>query len=137
MQATVTCRCGASALRLSGEPLAQLYCHCDDCQLAHSAAYVGAVIFPAASVEVLEGEPVVRTIRTTPRLHCASCGSYLFAEIEHIGLRSVNAWLFERGQFHPQMHVQCRHAVLPVVDDLPHFAGFPPQAGGSDERVGW
>jgi hypothetical protein len=35
------------------------------------------------------------------------------------------------------MHVQCQYAVLPVVDDLPHFKWFPPVAGGSNERVDW
>ena len=41
------CRCGAIGLNIAGEPAVQLYCHCDDCQSAHGAAYVSAAIYPA------------------------------------------------------------------------------------------
>jgi hypothetical protein len=33
--------------------------------------------------------------------------------------------------------VNCRFAVRPVVDDLPHFASMPAAFGGSDEEVDW
>lgn len=132
------CICSQSQLRIQGEPLTQLFCHCDDCQRAHGAAYVASAIYPAAAVEVTAGTPVPLTLKTTPRLRCASCGQHLFSEIAAAGgLRSVNAYLLPVGAFQPQMHVQCRHAVRPVVDALPHFAGFPPAFGGSDERVSW
>ena len=39
---TTTCRCGAVQLTMSGEPVVQLYCHCDDCRAAHGGAYVAA-----------------------------------------------------------------------------------------------
>jgi hypothetical protein len=29
----VTCRCGAVEIEISGAPIAQFYCHCDDCQV--------------------------------------------------------------------------------------------------------
>jgi hypothetical protein len=35
------------------------------------------------------------------------------------------------------MHLQCRFAVLPVKDDLPHYSDFPARFGGSDETVPW
>ena len=34
------CRCGAAEIEISGEPVAQFFCHCDDCQIVHGAAYV-------------------------------------------------------------------------------------------------
>lgn len=61
----------------------------------------------------------------------------MFSEIETVGLRSVNAFLFPKDEFQPQAHVQCQHAVLPVKDNLPHYKGFPAAAGGSDECVDW
>ena len=36
---TASCRCGAVELAIDGAPIAQFYCHCDDCQAAHSAAW--------------------------------------------------------------------------------------------------
>jgi hypothetical protein len=131
------CRCGAIGLKVSGAPAVQLYCHCDDCQTAHGAAYVPAAIYPAQSVEVVRGDPAAMVVKATPRKRCEQCGTYLFAEIASVGMRSVSAYLLPKGEFKPQFHVQCQHAVLPVVDDLPHYKGFPPAFGGSDEIVKW
>ena len=43
----VFCRCGSVGIRITGEPDAQLYCHFDDCQAAHGAAYVPVAIYTA------------------------------------------------------------------------------------------
>jgi len=52
------CRCGAIGLKIAGKPIVQLYCHCDDSQAAHAAAYVPAAIYPAAAAaEVSRGKP--------------------------------------------------------------------------------
>ncbi len=131
------CRCGAVKLRITGEPVVQLFCHCQDCQAAHDAAYAAAAIYPAASVEVIAGEPRPQVIRATPRMRCADCHTHLFSEIAAAGVRSVNAYLLPEGVFQPQFHVQCAHAMRPVVDDLPHYRGFPPAFGGRDEFVAW
>ncbi|MFT3762549.1 MAG: GFA family protein [Pseudoxanthomonas sp.] len=133
----LSCRCGEVGLRVSGDPLVQLYCHCNDCRAAHAAAYVAAAIHPAAAVEVVRGGPVPIVVKTTPRLRCAACGTHLFAELAGVGMRSVNAFLLPSGAFKPQFHVQCQHAVLPVVDELPHYRGFPAAFGGAEELVGW
>ena len=48
---------------------------------------------------------------------------------------------FGRGvgelQFNPQLHIMCKDALMPVEDGLPHFAGFPANLGGTDEKVNW
>jgi hypothetical protein len=131
------CRCGAIGLKITGQPVVQLYCHCDDCQAAHGAAYVPAAIYPAAAVDVIRGEPIAMVVKTTKRMRCGVCGAYLFSEISSVGMRSVRAYLLPKGEFKPQFHAQCAHAVLPVVDDLPHYKGFPPAFGGTDELAGW
>jgi hypothetical protein len=133
----VQCRCGSIGVRITGEPMVQLYCHCEDCQAAHGAAYVPAAIYPAQAVEIIRGSPMPMVVKTTQRLRCGTCGTYLFAEIERINVRSVSAYLLPKGTFKPQFHVQCQHAVLPVVDSLPHYKGFPAAAGGTDEVVAW
>ena len=133
----VQCRCGEIGLEVSGEPAIQLYCHCDDCRTAHGAAYVASALYPAQAVKVVRGEPKPIVVKATQRMRCVACGTHLFSEVASAGLRSVNAFLLPQGEFHPQMHIQCQHAILPVVDDLPHYKGFPPQAGGSDEIVEW
>lgn len=131
------CRCGAIRLKISGEPVVQLYCHCDDCQTAHGAAYVPAAIYPAQSVEVVQGKPTPMVVKSTERMRCPACGAYLFAELSSVGMRSVSVYLLPRGAFKPQFHVQCAHAVLPVVDSLPHYKGFPASFGGAEEFIAW
>jgi hypothetical protein len=50
-------------------------------------------------------------------------------------VRRVPACLLPRGAFQPSFPMQCQHAHLPVHDNLPHFDGFAPLFGGSDDRV--
>jgi hypothetical protein len=133
----IQCLCGEIVVRLSGEPIAQVYCHCDDCQAAHGAAYVATMAYPAAAVEIVKGQPVALTIKAVPRMRCANCGTLLFTEIASVGLRSVNAMRLPRSEFKPQFHVHCEHALLPVVDALPHYKHLPAAFGGSDELVDW
>ena len=131
------CRCGAIGLKIEGDPAVQLYCHCDDCQAAHGAAYVSAAIYPASAVEVVRGAPAPMVVKATERMRCADCGAYLFAELRNVGMRSVSSYLLPKGVFRPQFHVQCQHAVLPVVDALPHYREFPAAFGGVEEFVAW
>lgn len=133
----VQCLCGAVKLRLSGEPLSQFYCHCDDCQAVHGAAYVGVASFPADAVQIVQGELETWIYKTRPRKRCAVCGTWMFAEVPEAGLRGVKADRFPEGEFKPAFHINCRYAVLPVKDKLPHYAGFPALFGGSDETVDW
>jgi len=133
----LTCRCGAIHLEIEAEPIAQVYCHCDDCRAAHAAAYVASAVYPAAAVRLVGAKPGVRAVKTTERLHCPAYGTHLLSEIPSAGLRSVNAFLLPAGVFQPTAHVQCHHAVAPIADTLPHYAGFPAAFGGDDSRVDW
>lgn len=132
-----TCNCRAVVLEITSDPVAQIHCHCNDCQKAHGAAYVSSAIYPAVAVAVRSGELIPFVLRNTKRLRCADCGMHMFSEIESVNLRGVNAYALPDGVFHPQMHVQCQHAVHPIADEIPHFKSFPAGFGGSDERVDW
>ena len=133
----VTCRCGAIELELQGEPSAQFFCHCDDCQALHGAAYVPEVIFPKDAVRIARGEPASFTLKRNPRLFCGSCGTRLFVEVLRFDLRGVNGYLLAAEDFTPSFHMHCRYAVRPVRDGLPHYAGLPARFGGSDTIVDW
>lgn len=133
----IYCRCGQVGLEITGLPLVQAYCHCDDCRAAQGAAYVASSTYPATAVKVVRGTPTPIVVKTTQRMRCQACGTPLFSEITAMGLRSVNAFLLPSHAFKPQLHVQCQHAILPVADDLPHFKDFPAEGGGSGERIAW
>ena len=133
----VACLCGAVKLQLRGLPLLCAYCHCDDCQAVHGAAYLPAAIYRADQVQLLAGSPRRWARRTTQRVFCGDCGTRLYAEPDGLGIRSVMALLLPAGLFTPTLHMQCQHAVLPVMDDLPHLRDYPRQLGGSDVRMPW
>ena len=127
------CRCGAIGLKIAGDPVVQLYCHCDDCQAAHGAAYVPAAIYPANAVEVVRGKPTPMVPKATQRMRCVECGTYLFSELAAVEMRSVSPYLLPQEAFKPQCHVNARTLVLPAVDSLPHYKGFPASFGGAEE----
>lgn len=137
MTTTIQCPCGAITLEIVGEPIACFYCHCDDCQAVHGAAYLPAALYRGEQVRLVAGEPLLWKRRTTKRATCGTCGTRIFAETAGGEVRSIVGYLLPKGAFRPTFHVQCRHALLPVRDDLPHYAGFPPEFGGSDERAPW
>jgi hypothetical protein len=133
---TVSCPCGEIELTLAGEPVVQLYCHCDHCQLVHGAAMAATAIYRSSDVSVTRGEPRMWRLVSTPRYSCPNCGVRLFLQgsDEHWG---VNAYLLPAGVFRPSLHIYCKFARLPVVDGLPHFAMVPARWGGSDEVIAW
>jgi hypothetical protein len=133
----ITCHCGAIHLELTGEPVVQFYCHCDDCQAVHGAAYVPVALYRIPATRIVAGEPLMWKRRETPRATCRECGTRVFAEPPGMGVRGVTALLLPKGLFKPAFHIQCQHALLPVRDGLPHYKGFPALFGGSDEQVPW
>ena len=100
------------------------------CSLAIAASWFQAV-------QVLGMAPEAVVVKATLRMRCPACSTHLFSEIESAGLCSVNAFFLPEGAFTAQMHIQCQHAIFPVVDNLPHYKGFPPEFGGMDERADW
>lgn len=134
---TVQCLCGAVTLELTGEPLAQLYCHCDDCQAVHTAAYVPAVMYRTPNTRLVSGDLLLWKRKVTVRATCRACGTRVYAEPPGIGVRAFPAVLLPPGFFKPTFHVQCQYALLPVKDGLPHYKQFPAAFGGSDEQVPW
>ncbi len=134
---TLQCPCGAIRLELSGEPLAQFYCHCDDCQVVHAAAYVAAAMYRTSATRLVAGEPLLWKLKRTVRATCRECGTRVYAEPPGLGIRSVPALLLPPGLFRPTFHMQCQHALVPVKDALPHYKGFPAAFGGSDEQMPW
>ena len=132
----VRCACGSVELHLTGEPMAQYVCHCDDCQAVHGKAF-SIALYQAPAVVVAHGETGTFTLKTTPRTKCSQCGTYLFAEVPDYPFRGVNGDLLPDGGFHPEFHVQCRYAPVPIVDDLPHYKDMPSQFRGSGELLSW
>ena len=133
----VQCRCGAVEIELTAAPIAQFFCHCDDCQAMHGAAYAPESVYPAEAVKVVRGEPTSYTLKRNPRITCPACGTRLFIDVLARNLRGLNGYLLPPELFRPAYHMQCQFAVRPVVDGLPHYKSRSPQFGGPDETMDW
>jgi hypothetical protein len=132
----VRCTCGIVEVQLTGDPMAQYVCHCDDCQAVHGKAYPVA-LYPASAVVVVRGEIGVLTLKTTPRSRCSGCGTFLFAVVPGYPFCGVSGELLPDGQFKPEFHVQCRFAMTPIDDDLPHYKDMPVKFRGSGKIMAW
>ena len=63
----IQCRCGATELEISADPIVQFYCHCDDCQAVHGGAYAPESVYPADDVKVVRGDPMAWKLKRNPR----------------------------------------------------------------------
>ena len=133
----LNCRCGSVQLRITAEPMTLFYCHCDDCRAVTGGAFVPIALFSTDAVTLSAGATSTWTYKTLPRTRCSTCGTFLFGDPPGLGVRGVSGFLLPADMLKPAFHIQCRYAVIPVKDDLPHFKHLPASFGGSDETVGW
>lgn len=132
----VRCPCGAVTIELRGEPVMQFYCHCDDCRAVGGGAYLGLALFPSDAVTT-KGETDTWTLRSLARQRCSVCGTHVFAAIPAFGQHAIKSNLLPADMFKPAFHIHCQRAVLPVVDNLPHYAALPAAFGGTEKQVDW
>ncbi len=101
------CLCGAVRYETTREPAYQLLCYCTDCQTISGAPGYAAYGVPIESIVVTKGSPAEFNIRAdsgriNSRRFCRDCGSRLWAQLDELGVASVNAFtLDEREHFRP------------------------------------
>jgi hypothetical protein len=64
-------------MELTGEPLVQFYCHCDDCQAVHGAAYAPESVYPTGGPQIVGRQKCLR-YGGLPREHCQSSATTLW-----------------------------------------------------------
>jgi len=106
----IACRCEAIEMMIGSDPVAQFYCHCDDCQAMHGAGYVAEAVYPADAITIVRGTPQSWTLRRNPRFFCPNCGTRLFIEVLALRVRGVSGTLLPPGMFRPDFHMQCQYA---------------------------
>lgn len=78
-----TCRCGQVRFRVKGMPILTMACHCTGCQRMTASAFSLSVLYPSASFEVVQGEPVIGGLHgATRHFFCPHCMSWLFTRPE-------------------------------------------------------
>ncbi len=132
------CFCGAVELEISGPPIVQAYCHCDDCRAWSGTPVTSATLWPSDAVSITKGEDQVLSYSKTGetiRRSCRQCGGALMAEIPAAGLTDVFGGVLKDFQHEATAHVHYAKRVLDVRDGLPKFKDMPAEGGGSGEFV--
>jgi hypothetical protein len=132
------CACGQVSFEVHGEALAQVYCHCRSCQLAHAAPVVAAALFRAASFS-FAGEvarvKITDSPHATSRASCARCGTKVFNEPPPPVRAIFPSLCAARDWFSPSMHLHWRDRIVDVADALPRFLDLPTELGGTGEKA--
>jgi len=132
------CFCGAVEIKVTGEPAAAGYCHCESCR-SWSAAPVNAFsLWKNEAVTVVRGADNVGTYHKTERSYrkfCKACGGHLMTEHPQWGLIDVYAATIPTYRHAPQLHVNYSETVLRMKDGLPKMKDVPKEMGGSGETV--
>lgn len=132
------CFCGAVGFRVTGEPAAAGYCHCESCRHWSAGPVNAFTLWSPESLEVTRGADRIGSYSKTPRSirkWCRECGGHLFTEHPEWNLVDVYAALIPGYAFEPGVHVHYRESVLPVRDGLPKMKDIPEEMGGSGQTL--
>ena len=124
------CQCGNVQIRLEGEPMAVMCCHCTICQRSTGGpfAYVGAWSVP--NTEVVAEHPL-KGLQTSPyltRMSCPDCGAAIYNAVRTERMNSNNVMiplLENRGdRLTPSHHIYYADRAIDMDGGLPTFDGF-------------
>jgi hypothetical protein len=128
------CACGSIRYECAGAPVANLNCHCRDCQRSSGAPFASGVVVMTTDLQVT-GTPKTYSVRgssggLTTRAFCAACGTPLFtrgeANPEFTSIRFPS--LDDSSGFQPMVDIWTSSAASWTCLDqaLPHFPQSPP-----------
>jgi hypothetical protein len=132
------CFCGAVQLRVTGQPVAMGYCHCESCRRWSAGPVNAFTLWKPEALEVTRGRGQLGSYHKTERSHrkwCKSCGGHLFTEHPAWNLVDVYAAVIPELPFQPALHVNYLEHVLRVTDGLPKQKDVPAELGGSGVLV--
>ncbi len=140
-----SCFCGAVEFRLSGEPEAMAYCHCDSCRRWSAGPVSAFTLWKPDAIQITQGIGKIVFYNKNPltgnddivseRQWCEACGGHIYTEHPTMGLIDVPAAVIRELDFEPSFHVHYQEAVHNMKDGLPKFRDLPNEAGGSGEMV--
>jgi hypothetical protein len=133
-----SCFCGAVQLKVTGEPVAMGYCHCNSCRHWSAGPVNAFSLWKPEAVQVTQGADNIGTYNKTPqsnRKWCKTCGGHIFTEHPGMGVTDVYAAVIPDLPFAPGVHVHYQETVLHMRDGLPKLKDLPKEMGGSGDEV--
>src|SRR4051812_34470880 len=135
---TGACLCGAVEVRVTGQPVAMGYCHCDSCRRWSASPVNGFTLWKPEAVAVIRGREQLAAYQKTERSvrrFCRACGGHLFTEPPTWGVTDVYAATIPSFAFRPAVHVNYAEQVLRMIDGLPKQRDMPAEMGGSGQLL--
>lgn len=132
------CFCGAVEYEVTGAPVAQVYCHCNDCRGWLGAPVHAATLWPKDKFRFTKGAGNLTVFAKTPnseRQSCKTCGGHVSVNHPAMGMVDVLASGIEGFKFTPAVHVFYGEKMISMKDGLPKFAKMPKEFGGSGETL--
>ena len=132
------CFCGAVQFEVTGEPMLQGFCHCNDCRGWSGGPVTSYALWQSGDVRFTGGADKAVSYSKSgqaERRHCSECGGALMTAIPAAGMTDVYPHLLKGFSFQPQAHVHYGVRVVEMNDGLPKFKDMPAEAGGSGEIV--
>lgn len=128
-----SCHCRAVTWESDGPVVRFSNCHCDDCRKITGSAYGTALVLPAPSFRIVEGEDQLTPYESSAgkfRSFCRTCGAHVVARMvlkPEIVIVRAGSLDVDPG-VRPQMHIWVR-AKAPwyeICDNLPRHEEGPP-----------
>ena len=132
------CFSGAVELAVTGEPVAEGFCHCTSCRSWAAAPVNAFTLWKPEAVQVTKGEGNVGVYHKTERSYrrfCKICGGHLMTDHPGLGVIDVYAATIPTYRHQPKLHVNYGETVLRMKDGLPKMKDMPREMGGSGEMV--
>jgi hypothetical protein len=123
------CRCGEVQIRITGQPILTMACHCKGCQRMSASAFSLSAAIPTKGFEVTRGEPVLGGLRNPELQHffCPQCMTWMFTRFlpEFVNVRAT--MLEDVSWFAPFMETWTKTKMPWVTTPAIHsYPEFPP-----------
>ncbi|MCR8547907.1 GFA family protein [Salipiger sp. P9] len=127
------CRCGATRIEVSAEPLMTAVCHCTGCQKMSASAFSLTAMVPAGAFRVVQGVPVRGGAKTPGLDHmfCPDCLTWMFTRLSGFegadSFVNARATMFDRPDWCVPFLETMTDEKLPWVSTPAQrsYAGFP------------
>eukprot|EP01128_Nolandella_sp_AFSM9_P003890 TRINITY_DN170_c0_g3_i1.p1 TRINITY_DN170_c0_g3~~TRINITY_DN170_c0_g3_i1.p1 ORF type:complete len:158 (+),score=28.64 TRINITY_DN170_c0_g3_i1:32-475(+) len=128
-----TCFCGAVQVKVTGPPITMGYCHCESCRQWSGTPVTASSLWLNDCLEVVAGKEHLRSfnkVGKSERQWCNLCGGHV-QTVTAFGMTGVYPVLLPTFKFVPTAHVNYQEKVMSMHDDLPKYADYSKEAGGS------
>ncbi|HEY7748685.1 MAG TPA: GFA family protein [Aestuariivirgaceae bacterium] len=130
------CQCGNVRIKVTGEPMVAVNCHCSVCQGLSGAGHIFVLVYPAGNVDIQGKLSQFRykadSGKMATRHFCPTCGAQLYGTSESMpGTYGINAaCLKDTSAYRPKLTAYAKRlqAWDHLAEGIPSFPAMPPMS---------